>query len=90
MDNFNLKKFLIENKMTRNSQLLKEEVQKIRNLAELKAYLDSLIYDYVAATSEIAGDNLDWDGDGSNMGINKTELVNDFIGYLTNEIPYIK
>jgi hypothetical protein len=76
--------------MTRNSQLLKEEVSNISTLAELKAYLDSLINDYVAATSEIAGEDLDWDGDGSNMGISKTELIKDFIGHLNDEMPYIK
>jgi hypothetical protein len=84
MENFNLKKFLAEGKM------LKEEIENINNLAELKTYLDSLVNDYVAATNEVAGDNLDWDGDGSNMGISKTELVNDFIGYLTDELPYVK
>jgi hypothetical protein len=81
---FNLKKFLAEGKM------LKEEVENITTLTELKAYLDSLVNDYVAATSEIAGEDLDWDGNGSNMGINKTELVNDFVGYLTDEIPSTK
>jgi hypothetical protein len=81
---FNLKKFLAEGKM------LREEVENIATLTELKAYLDSLVNDYVAATSEIAGEDLDWDGNGSNMGINKTELVNDFVGYLTDEIPSTK
>jgi len=81
---FNLKKFLAEGKM------LREEVENIATLTELKAYLDSLVNDYVAATSEIAGEDLDWDGNGSNMGINKTELINDFVGYLTDEIPSTK
>jgi len=89
-NDFNLKKFLTENKLTRNSRLLKEEVSNINTLAELKAYLDSLVSDYVADTNEIAGEDLDWKGDGSNMGISKTELVKDFIGYLNDEIPYIK
>ena len=78
---FNLKKFLAEGKM------LKEEIENINTLTELKSYLDSLVNDYVAATSEIAGEDLDWDGNGSNMGISKIELINDFIGHLTDEIP---
>ena len=81
---FNLKSFLAEGSM------LKEAIEKINTLTELKSYLDSLVNNYVAATSETAGEDLDWDGDGSNMGISKTELVNDFIGYLTDELPYVK
>ena len=30
-DNFNLRKFLVENKLTTNSKILKEEVEKISN-----------------------------------------------------------
>lgn len=78
---FNLKQFLTEGKM------LKEATENINTLTELKSYLDSLLNDYVTATSEIAGEDLDWDGNGSNMGISKTELINDFIGHLTDEIP---
>ncbi|MDB4232101.1 hypothetical protein N9795_00195 [Candidatus Pelagibacter sp.] len=80
-NNFNLKQFLAEGIM------LKEATEDINTLTELKAYLDSLVNDYVAATNEIAGEDLDWDGDGSNMGISKTELIKDFIGYLNDEIP---
>jgi hypothetical protein len=82
-NNFNLKKFLAE------GALLKEEMENINNLAELKAYLDSLVNDYVAATSEVAGEDLDWDGTGSNMGISKIELIGDFINELKDELSYI-
>jgi hypothetical protein len=80
---FNLKKFLAEGKM------LKEEVENITTLTDLKAYLDSLVNDYVAATSEIAGEDLDWDGDGSNMGISKIQLIGDFINELKDELSDI-
>ena len=82
-NNFNLKKFLAEGKM------LKENMEDINNLGELKAYLDSLVNDYVAATNEIAGKDLDWDGDGSNMGISKIQLIGDFINELKDELGYI-
>jgi len=80
---FNLKKFLAEGKM------LTENMEDINNLGELKAYLDSLVNDYVAATNEIAGEDLDWDGDGSNMGISKIQLIGDFINELKDELGYI-
>ena len=78
-----MKKFLAEGKM------LKENIENINTLTELKAYLDSLVNDYVAATSEIAGEDLDWDGDGSNMGISKIQLIGDFINELKDELGYI-
>jgi hypothetical protein len=80
---FNLKKFLAEGKM------LKENMENINTLTELKAYLDSLVNDYVAVTSEIAGEDLDWDGDGSNMGISKIQLIGDFINELKDELSDI-
>jgi hypothetical protein len=80
---FNLKKFLAEGKM------LKENMENINTLTELKAYLDSLVNDYVAATNEIAGEDLDWDGDGSNMGISKIQLIGDFINELKDELSDI-
>jgi hypothetical protein len=83
MENFNLKKFLAEGKM------LKENMENINTLTELKAYLDSLVNDYVAATNEIAGEDLDWDGDGSNMGISKIQLIGDFINELKDELSDI-
>jgi hypothetical protein len=82
-NNFNLKKFLAEGKM------LKEDVNKIKTTDELEAYINSLVDDYVQDTIDVAGYDLDWDGNGSNMGISKEELINDFSDYIKGEIKYI-
>ena len=54
MDNFNLKKFLIENKMTRNSRLLNENTKH----TELKSLEDILIQNGY----EFAGDDSGFSG----------------------------
>lgn len=80
----------INEEFKRMQELAGINEMKLNTLTELKSYIDYLVNVYVDDASDIAGENLDWDGDGSNMGISKEELINDFIGFLTDEIPYIK
>lgn len=45
MDNFNLKKFLVENKMTRNSRLLSENEDRIKTILSKIGDIEEKIYD---------------------------------------------
>jgi hypothetical protein len=45
MDNFNLKKFLVENKMTRNSRLLAENEDRIKTILSKIGDIEEKIYD---------------------------------------------
>jgi hypothetical protein len=83
MENFNLKSFLTE------GTLLKENMNKINTVDELEKYLKELLNYYVDDTIDVAGSDLDWDGDGSNMGISKEELIKDFSDYIMGEISYL-
>jgi hypothetical protein len=58
-------------------------MNEVKNVKELKDVLDSLVNEYIDETEHLAGPNLDWDGDGTNVGISKDKLIKDFIDYLT-------
>jgi len=63
MDNFNLKKFLVENKLTSNSKSLKEEdvqsslEKKISTMKDLMNYLESIPVEVMDAFVEDFGSN---------------------------------
>ena len=78
MDNFDLKKYLVENRLqkeAKNTGLNFDEVEKILNDI-LEQYLDGI------------GENTDEDGNidfGDNVGYkNKEELLSDFITFIEN------
>jgi len=78
MDNFNLKKYLVENRLqkeVKNTGLNFNEVDEILNDI-LEQYLDGI------------GENTDEDGNidfGNNVGYkNKEELLSDFITWIEN------
>ncbi len=69
-------------RMQKLAGILKEN-QEINSLQELSNYLTSIVNEYVDETEMVAGDELDWDNNGT-TGISKKGLVEDFIGYLQN------
>jgi hypothetical protein len=74
-------------RMQQLAGIIKEnQGQEINSIDEMYNFLENTLKDYINETKNIAGLDLDWDGDGSNMGISKNELINDFIGYLQNNM----
>jgi hypothetical protein len=72
MNNFDLKKYLAENR------LVKENINDIDTVETL---LNELVEEYISDTLDIAGDDLDF-GDGKIGYKNKKDLIQDFILYL--------
>jgi hypothetical protein len=52
--------------------------------SEVKEVLEMLVKEYLEDNSDYVNEDgvMDWDGDGSNIGIEKEELINDFINYI--------
>jgi hypothetical protein len=52
--------------------------------SEVKEVLEMLVGEYLEDNSDYVNEDgvMDWDGDGSNIGIKKEELINDFINYI--------
>jgi hypothetical protein len=63
----------------------------MENNFNLKKFLaeGKMLTENMEDINEIAGEDLDWDGDGSNMGISKIQLIGDFINELKDELGYI-
>lgn len=82
-------KHISKKRMQKLAGLLQEnqenqENQKITTLKALEELLSSLVNEYIGETDNIlAGDTLDWDGDGTNIGMYKKEAIQDFVNYLT-------
>ena len=71
-------------RMQRLAGVIKENQEEINSTSEMYSFLERILKKYVDETENMVGSSLDWDGDGSNVGINNVELVKDFIDYLQN------
>lgn len=77
MDNFNLKKYLVENKVTTNSKMMNEESSN-KSTSSYKKFMD--IYNFVEAKGELNKYETGWD-----LGDVETYV---FDGGMTRKISY--
>ena len=56
--------------------------------SEMKELLERVVREYLIESSDFVDEegNLDWDGDGKNVGIERRELMEDFVDYINNFI----
>jgi hypothetical protein len=77
------------NEIRRMQQLAgvkKQLNENITNISEVESLLKKLVNDYVGETMDVAGEDLNW-GAGVIGFENKSQIIQDFIDYITDEYP---
>jgi hypothetical protein len=82
MDNFNLKKFLVENKMTRNSRLLSENEDKIKTILSKIGDIEEKIYEKLHGSRQDVWDGIAYKTSG---GLVKLDLMKNSIGKIVSK-----
>jgi hypothetical protein len=64
------------------------DMNMIMKESEMKELLERVVREYLVESKDYVNEDgiLDWDGDGSNVGIERSKLMDDFVEYINSFI----